>query len=61
VSYCARREEKERLSQLYEDERLRNLENENKIRSVMQVRYLDNALWRTGCESFVGRSCREDG
>jgi hypothetical protein len=30
-------EDKQRLSQLYEEERKRNLENENKIRAVMQV------------------------
>jgi hypothetical protein len=31
-------EDKQRLSQLYEEERKRNLENENKIRAVMQAR-----------------------
>jgi len=35
---CARREEKERLSRLFQEEREKNLANENKIKSVMQVR-----------------------
>ncbi|RYG56457.1 hypothetical protein EON66_02850 [archaeon] len=36
------REEKERLSTLYEEERKRNLENESKVRSVMQTIKEDN-------------------
>lgn len=35
-------EDKQRLSQLYEEERKRNLENENKIRAVMQTIKEDN-------------------
>ena len=34
--------DKERISQLYEEERKRNLENENKIKSVMQTIKEDN-------------------
>ena len=34
--------DKERISQLYEEERKRNLENENKIRAVMQTIKEDN-------------------
>lgn len=40
VATC--REEKERLSTLYEEERKKNLENESKVRSVMQTIKEDN-------------------
>lgn len=40
--------EKQRLSELYEEERQKNLANPNKIRSVMQVRWLHTGLVHNG-------------
>lgn len=39
---CSCRDEKQRMSALYEEERTRNLANETKIRSVMQTIKEDN-------------------